>query len=337
MDRSRNNLQGHSRPHKGKSCIDLPDNYVILDIETTGLDPTYDNIIEVSALKIHDRIIVDELSTLIRPETGFIVYDDKDRDYCMVDHEKVRYVDEFITNLTGITNKMLETAPVFYDVASDLLLFLGDHVIIGHNVNFDVNFLYDAFMKTLNTPLKNDFIDTLRLARKLLPELKHHRLVDLTGYFDLDYSGAHRATKDCKSTLSCYLKLKEIAETKYGIDVLKKMFVPKSYKIDVTNIKSDEECFDETSPFYKKTCVFTGTLDSFARKDAMQKVVNCGGSVSETVGKNTNYLIVGSFDYVKAVKGNKSNKIKRAESLIKKGEDISIISENVFLDMLYDK
>lgn len=100
---------------------------------------------------------------------------------------------------------------------------------------------------------------------------------------------------------------------------------------DIVTEKTD---FDETHPLFGKTCVFTGTLEKMARKDAMQIVVDLGGLVGNSVTKKTNYLILGNNDYCSSIKGGKSSKQKKAESLKLAGNDIEIISENVFYDMI---
>lgn len=111
------------RPLKGNSLLDFPNDYVVLDIETTGLDPDYDDIIEISAMKCVADEPIDAFSTLIKAPFG---------------------VSDFITDFTGITNEMLADAPAISDIFPQFLEFLSDNIIIGHNVNFDVNFLYDT-------------------------------------------------------------------------------------------------------------------------------------------------------------------------------------------------
>ena len=146
------------REQKGKSLIDIPNNYVVFDIETTGLDPEFDEIIEIGAVKIKDGIKIDTFNSLIKPE-----YE----------------IDEFITELTGITNGMVENAPSIDEVLPKFMDFIRDYIIIGHNVNFDINFIYVNLEELNIPPITNDFVDTLRISRRLIPELKHHKLSDL--------------------------------------------------------------------------------------------------------------------------------------------------------------
>lgn len=150
---------------KGKSLIEIPNKYIAFDIETTGLDPMYDEIIETGAIKIEDGKEIETFSTLIKPK-----YE----------------IDEFITQLTGITNEMVMDAPKINEVLPKFMDFIKDSVILGHNVNFDINFIYDNLINEDMNPITNDFVDTLRLSRRLLPELKHHRLSDLANYYNID-------------------------------------------------------------------------------------------------------------------------------------------------------
>ena len=121
------------REKKGKSLIEAPDSFVIIDIETTGLMPYWDDIIEVGAIRYEHGIEVRRFSSLVKPPV------------C----EDGSYIDDYIIELTGITNEMVSTAPNIENVLSDLDSFIGNSILIGHNVNFDINFLYDNFEEYL--------------------------------------------------------------------------------------------------------------------------------------------------------------------------------------------
>ncbi|MCH5279708.1 MAG: 3'-5' exonuclease [Christensenellaceae bacterium] len=176
------------RESKGKSLVGFPPDYTVLDLETTGLEPQTNCIIEVAALRIRNNEIVDSFSTLVKPNCK---------------------VSKTITKLTGITNNMVSAAPPPEDVLPSVREFIGDDVIVGHNVNFDINFLYDWFEIILNEPFTNDFVDTLRLSRKVLPGLEHHRLTDIASALEVHPSGFHRALEDCHTTYKCFLALHE--------------------------------------------------------------------------------------------------------------------------------
>lgn len=316
---------------KGKSLIDFPHEYTVIDIETTGLDPYFDYIIEVSAIKYENNIIIDSYSSLLKPDE-YPYYDDDEEN---PDLEFGYYVDDFITSLTGITNQMIEEAPPSKEVLETFFKFIGDSILVGHNVNFDINFLYDNRIKYFNCPLKNDFVDTLRLARLILKDLPHHRLKDLILHYNINVEQEHRAFDDCKATNEIFKLLASDAKNQFGsIDSFIESRKSSIYGIKAKDINKTSDNIDPDCPLYNKTCVFTGKLDKMARKDAMQLVVNIGGLVADNVTKKTNYLILGNNDYCSTIKNGKSSKQKKAENLKLSGQDIEIITENVFYDML---
>lgn len=305
-----------SRTEKGKSMLDLLDSYIVIDLETTGLDPLYDSIIELAAIRFERGCIVEQFSTLVNP--GY-------------------KINEFITELTGITNEMLATAPHLEAVLPSFIDFVGADIILGHNVNFDINFLYTACERQLAKPFCNDFIDTMRFSRRLFPAERHHRLIDLVQRFGIGDKEEHRALTDALQTHECYCYMKSYMK-QHGIalnDILPlKQSHRGSYLRGKDIVANDDAVIDEFSPFYQKVFVFTGTLEKMVRKDAMQLVVNRGGICGDSVNKKTNYLVLGNNDYCTTIKDGKSTKQKKAEELQLMGFDIEIISENVFYTML---
>lgn len=303
------------REQKGKSLIDIPNNYVVFDIETTGLDPEFDEIIEIGAVKIKDGIKIDTFNSLIKPE-----YE----------------IDEFITELTGITNGMVENAPSIDEVLPKFMDFIRDYIIIGHNVNFDINFIYVNLEELNIPPITNDFVDTLRISRRLIPELKHHKLSDLANYFNIDTNGSHRSLKDVEITLEVLKNLNTMIIEKYqNMDNFKDACKPKSHSgIRASDITTNNTELDEENMLYDKYVVITGTLGKMLRKEAMQVIADLGGHCQDGVNKDTNYLILGNNDYNPILRGKKSSKLLKAENLKLKGQDIEIISENIFYDII---
>ena len=288
----------------------LIDDYCVLDTETTGLSAYYDEIIEIGILRVRNNEIVDRYDQLIKPNFD---------------------IDDFITALTGITNDMLEGMPSIDSVKTDVLSFIGDDIILGHNTSFDMRFLNEGFKEQLS----NQYMDTMQFARKLYPELKHHRLSDLTDYLGL-HNNEHRALSDCTSTKELYDAVKaSMAEKNLAIEDL--WITNESHGgkgIDIKAIEPTEAVIDEDGFFYNRHVVFTGKLEKMLRKDAMQIVVNLGGVLDNSVNKQTNYLILGDNDYNAILKGEKSSKHKKAEKLKLEGQDIEIIDERTFYDLL---
>lgn len=273
--------------------------YCVVDTETTGLSSYYDEIIEVGILKIRDGKVVDQYSQLIKPNNA---------------------IDDFITYLTGITNKMLVNQPSIKEVEGEILDFLGDDIIVGHNTSFDIRFLNASFKETL----KNEYMDTMIFSRKIYPQLPHHRLSDLAKFLNLTNS-QHRALADCTTTYQLYETIKSTMDERgLKLSDLWQCHSNGHPGIDIKAIKPKSNEIDEDNFFYGKHVVFTGKLEKMLRKDAMQIIVDLGGILDKSVNKNTNYLILGNNDYNAVLHGDKSNKHKKAEKLKMEGNDINI-------------
>lgn len=180
--------------NKGKRLGSYLKDYVVFDLETTGINPQMDDIIEISAVKVCGHKITEEFSTLVNPG---------------------RHIPVGATAVNGITDDMVLGAPGIKTAIAGFLKFIGDDVLVGHNIHtFDMNFAYDAMWETLGRELQNDYVDTLFMARRCLPQLSHHKLTDLAEYFQIDTKGAHRALNDCIMNQKCYEEMGKILEKK---------------------------------------------------------------------------------------------------------------------------
>jgi ATP-dependent DNA helicase DinG len=162
--------------------------YVIVDVETTGLDPQKDAIIEVAAITLRDHDILDEFASLVNPH---------------------RDIPPMITGMTGITNEMVADAPTMFTVRTRLRSVLGDCVLVGHNVDFDLGFLNEERLG-----VGNHRLDTITLASILVPEAGRYDLESLVHFLDLpDPNGGqtHRALDDAEQTVELFLALRERA------------------------------------------------------------------------------------------------------------------------------
>lgn len=293
------------------TSIKLLNDYTVIDIETTGHSFKYDEIIEIGAIKVRNNEIVDQYNQLICP--SFVI-------------------DQFITDLTGITNEMLENQPNISEIKNDFLSFIGSDALLGHNIRHDLKFLEI----NLNEELLNERIDTLRFSRKIYPTLPHHRLSDMVSLLNLS-KNEHRSLSDCAATKQLYDCIKEKIKID-GIDIellfKRKSSHRKREYFDISTIIANTDEIGTDSYFYNKHCVFTGKLDKMLRKDAMQAVVNLGGILDKSVVKETNLLILGNNDYCTALKGEKSSKHKKAEKMRSEGKDIDIIDEDTFYELV---
>lgn len=160
--------------------------YVSIDLETTGLNPKEDKIIEIGALKVVDGKITDTYSTFVNPG---------------------RKLEERIAQLTGIVDEDLAGAPGIEEIFPGLEEFLGDFPILGHSILFDFSFLKKAAVN-LNRTFEKEAIDTLKIARRYLLQLEHRNLDFLCDYYGIPHR-AHRALQDAEATSILYHKLAE--------------------------------------------------------------------------------------------------------------------------------
>lgn len=262
------------RPGKGESRLCLPRDYTVVDTETTGLSSDTCGLIEVAALRVRGGEVVGTFSTLIRPPW---------REVLRGGVWTEGYVDDFIQGLTGITDEMLEDAPLPADALPQVEEFLGEDLILGHNVGFDMAFLYDSFQKYLGRPCRNDSLDHLRMAKKLLPQLAHHRLGDVAAALGVSYEGAHRALADCWITYRCYEKLRVRALSQGTEEDFLRLFEKK---------KRPQYPGVPGHPFYKKRLVFAGELKTLSRGQAVEQARRVGAKVEKEVTGKTDYLVV---------------------------------------------
>ncbi|NPV26467.1 MAG: DEAD/DEAH box helicase family protein [Firmicutes bacterium] len=167
--------------------------FCCLDLETTGVFPQYDEIIEIGAVRLEEGRLTERFSTLVKPS---------------------RQIPAHITRLTGITNLLVADAPSFAEVIPDLLDFIGEAVIIGHQVSFDLSFL----TKHLGYPLPNPTIDTLELARLVWPALRNYKLQTLAGHLGLCIAASHRALVDAEMAGEVFLAgMRALQAWEYGL------------------------------------------------------------------------------------------------------------------------
>ena len=165
---------------KNPSPIELNKaSYVVLDLETTGLNCYYDRIIQFGGVKVEHGMVTESLSVYINPE---------------------RPLPKKIVQVTGITDAELEDKPTIEKAIQTILDFLGDSVLVTHNADFDFSFLQQTLLRLGMPLLKNPVIDTLSLSRYLFPESKSHRLGSLCRNMDVVYDedAAHRADYDAR-------------------------------------------------------------------------------------------------------------------------------------------
>jgi DNA polymerase III subunit epsilon len=159
--------------------------FVCFDIETTGLNPQKEKIIEIGAQKVVDGKIVGHFSELINPREP---------------------LSNVITNLTGISDSMLKDAETEETVINKFLEFASDFILIGHNIKFDYSFVKEA-AKRQKLSFERFGIDTLEISRKMHRDLESRSLESLCRYYQINNNHAHRAYDDAKATTLLYVNL----------------------------------------------------------------------------------------------------------------------------------
>ena len=179
---------------KKGSCHDIYVlDYCVFDMETTGVSPESDRVVEISVVKVKNGKIIHEFGTLVNP--GMPIPDNASR-------------------INGITDDMVADSPFFEHVLEEFMDFVGNMVLVGHNIHaFDMKFLYRDAYRNWGKTIGNDYVDTLRIARAYLPDLEHHRLVDLAEYYEIPSDVAHTALNDCRMNQLVYERLaKELSD-----------------------------------------------------------------------------------------------------------------------------
>lgn len=188
------------------------DEFIVFDIETTGLHKETNYIIEIGAIKIKNGKVIDTFSSLIDP--------------------KMKLPSKII-QITNITDDMLRGQPEEKDVIPKFIDFIGDSVLVAHNSSFDVGFIRVAAKRILKKEVNNTVLDTVELSRTLFPELSRHKLNIVAKHLGISLENHHRAVDDAKATADIFLKCVDILKQKniynlQGINQLASQFIDKS-------------------------------------------------------------------------------------------------------------
>jgi DNA polymerase-3 subunit epsilon len=285
---------------------------IIVDLETTGLDSRFDEIIEIGAIKIDIETgeVLGEFQTFSKPKGVYLNEDGEE-----VDERECNLVrlDPFIIELTGITDEMLVDAPSNEEAVSAFFEFAEDFPIWAYNAGFDSKFLNEHTEN--HRPLK----DVLALARRAFPSLQNHKLSNVANHLNISIVGAHRAIADCLITKEVFLCVFRFQKNNPR---------PFNHGFKVADYLPKEEGF-----FYGKTIVFTGALTTMTRDVAATHASKYGFKIGASVTKKTDYLVVGIQDLSTLAGHDKSSKHRRVEELIQEGLRIEILTEDSFIKM----
>lgn len=296
------------------------DDFTVIDVETTGLSPNSDSIIQLSAVQYIHHKEYDAYSTYINP---------------------LCHIPAGVTRLTGIDDSMVSSSPVFSEISDSFFSFISKSpVLTGYNFSFDLRFLSAAAGFQLQEKYK--CFDTLTLARREIPGLCGYKLCDVSAYIGFR-TQFHDALNDCRAcgeivNFLCantfeavlpFLKpsIEHCNEHLNHVQDYKSRLCSTDCPIDLERITPD-------GPLAGKNIVFTGVL-SFGRSTASKMAALAGAIVKTGVSKKTNYLVVGEQDTDLVGEDGMSTKEERAYQLIDEcGIHIKIIGETEYLRLL---
>jgi len=166
--------------------------FVVFDLETTGAKAPPCRVTEIGAFRVSKGRITEQFHTLVNPQIP---------------------IPAFITSLTGISNDMVRDAPLFSDIADDLLTFLGDSVLVAHNAQFDMRFINHEISRVYGEyRLANPCLCTVQLSRKLLPNIENHKLKTVADHYSIALVNHHRASDDAKATAEIFVNLLDMLQ-----------------------------------------------------------------------------------------------------------------------------
>jgi DNA polymerase III subunit epsilon len=176
--------------------------FVVVDVETTGLNPAEDRITEIAMMKVQDSILQDEFSTLINPLVS---------------------IPASITSLTGIDNLMVADAPTAREVAPVIADFLGDSVFVAHNAPFDWGFVSQTAIRERGIELSNRQLCTVKLSRRILPHLQSKSLGPVASALNITIPERHRASGDAYATALVLIKFLSYLQRKHEIHTISEL------------------------------------------------------------------------------------------------------------------
>lgn len=289
--------------NKGTKLYTAVNDYIIFDLETTKRFVSANcKIIEISALKIRNDEIVDIFSTLVNPKG---------------------HIPSSATEINNITDIMVMDAPEITEVFPKFLDFIGDDVLIGHNIDtFDLNLIIDISINLYNKPITNFYIDTYHLSKRVLPELSNHRLETLSKHLGIGIDKMHRAENDCMITHKLYMHLKPLLKEQIS-PCFSEHKPNKKAQYNYAKIKND---FVNNNFFLGKTCIVYGTFRQLSLNQIQQLFKVVGAIYVDFFCYSANYLILGEDMYNKYISGVVDDLINSAVT-----QRIPVISEFDFI------
>ena len=289
-------------------------NYVILDIETTGLSPSKDDIIQLSAIQ----------------------YDTTGSPICCFNSyiNPLVPISDRISEITGITNNDLRNAPTAGQIEEEFLAFIGENLLVGYNVTFDLRFLNNAFHGVFHG---RKYVDVLPMARNhfFTPDYKLETVAIDCGFCPKCF---HNSLTDCEAVAAVLHRINQPLD--YWVHTFNGAgnnykFSKKEFRVTPRFFSVEDLEKENKHLFFMKNIVFTGDMH-MSRQEAAQLATDVGGIVKTSVSSKTHYLVVGKQDLALVGQDGMSTKEEKAQALNQSGKaHIKVISEHEFLALLY--
>lgn len=293
--------------HKGKERPEFLKDYTLIDIETTGLYPSRDHVTEMGGIKVRNNEVVAKYSQLVK-------YPDRN------------HVPSFITKLNGITEtKILQDGLMVDQAIKEFRKFIADDIIVGYNINFDLNFIYDLTQKYNLPTLNNDYVDVLRFARLFYPRQKN-RLIDCMKRAGIAQVEQHRGLDDSLDTKKVY---DDFAKNASPEIVEKAGRQIKNFSLTEDELMPWQLGF--SNPVKNKTIALSPNL-AMNQHDITSLIYNLSGEVSREVTGLCDYLLVADSEFF----DQNNPQIETLTQLNHQGAAIKKLSETFFLSMLDD-
>ena len=277
--------------------------FVVIDVETAN--PDVSSICQIGLAHFENGVLKNEYETMVNPED---------------------YFDSINVDIHGITYNNVRNSPKFPEIFDQLIEAFSDNVLLTYTA-FDRSSINKASLKYKLQPITNTWLDCAKVVRRHWNEFSYrgYGLRNIADFIGLEFSH-HKALEDAKAAGIIFNKI--LQDSNLNIDdwisrCNKKISLP-------TSIKS---LGNPDGPYFGEYMVFTGAL-RIARSQAAKLASNSGFSVDPSVNKNTTVLVLGELDKSKLKDGVKSTKQKKAEDLIRKGQEIKIIYEDDFFELL---
>lgn len=238
--------------------------YVCIDVETTGLEPSSDRITQISLRKVQGGEVVKSWSSYVYPGIS---------------------VPLTVQNLTGITDERLSLEPAFYQIEDEILSFISDSIIVGHNVEFDLDFLsYE-----LGESLPNKYVDTLELSRKYF-KCTNYKLGTLCDYFDIPLE-AHDADNDSMATVLLFEKMKQVLK-KADVKIDRKAFIVTPHVVQRYRARKDFIVRNPSDKLKGEYYFIAGNIKGYRRRQLLQRILCLGGEISRGPVRKTRWVVI---------------------------------------------